>query len=366
MIAIFLLLASLPSSTSHSSSTEHQTPTNAPTSSYHFQNSVFFEALSIVSLIVMTIVLFLGFFGDCFGILCPRPQPGILEPRNFGRESTREGLNKYSLELSAKHSIKETPLELISKVQQALEIYLREHGNDHIPSGWKVPTVNPWPSNLWGFDLGHHLNSLCGTSTVFPSKPISQGIPARIEHSHSTDSHDDSQQHETWYELFYDLVFVASAIQLGTVIKYDHRPLGMAKAAVLFLMLRSAWDHLTLYQNRFALSLPLCYDRTTSLPWTCACLRFHINDVSHMAYYLMQAMGIFIIALHLQVEEDVHNENQHSWDRSKHQHPISLVATICRILTVVMSVSSISIVLTLVGTLALFLFILTSPHTSSV
>ena len=55
-----------------------------------------------------------------------------------------------------------------------------------------------------------------------------------------------------------------------------------------------------------------------------------------MAYYLMQSMGVFVIALHLQVEDDIHNENQHSWDRSKHQHPISLMATICRILTVIM------------------------------
>jgi hypothetical protein len=34
------------------------------------------------------------------------------------------------------------------------------------------------------------------------------------------------------------------------VIKYDHRLLGMLKASVLFLMLRSTWDHLTMYQNR--------------------------------------------------------------------------------------------------------------------
>jgi hypothetical protein len=250
---LLFFLSSLPSSISHSSSSE-QNPTNAPTSHYHFQNSIFFEALSIISLIVMTVVLLFGFFGDCFGIICPRTEPGILEPRNFGRESTREGLNKYSLEMSTKHSIKETPLQLISKVQHALDIYIQEHGNDHIPSGWKVPTAHPWPSDLWGFDLGHHLNSLCGTSTIFPMKSVSQGIPATKEHSH--DTHDDSQQHETWYELFYDLVFVASAIQLGTVIKYDHRLLGMAKAAVLFLMLRSTWDHLTLYQNRFPSSLP--------------------------------------------------------------------------------------------------------------
>jgi hypothetical protein len=43
---------------------------------------------------------------------------------------------------------------------------------------------------------------------------------------------------------------VAAALQLGKVIKYDHRPLGLIKASLLFLMLRSTWDHLTMYQNR--------------------------------------------------------------------------------------------------------------------
>jgi low temperature requirement protein LtrA len=59
---------------------------------------------------------------------------------------------------------------------------------------------------------------------------------------------DDRQ--ETWYELFYDLVFVAAALQLGLIIKYDHRLMGVVKAGVLFLILRSTWDHLVLYQNR--------------------------------------------------------------------------------------------------------------------
>lgn len=225
----------------------HQQPTNSPTISYHFKNSVFFEALSIIALILMIIVLIIGFFGDCFGFMCPRTELGTLDPRNFGRESTRESLNKYSIEFTTKFSIKETPIELIQKVQKCLDIYTREWGDKSIPSDWKVPTTNPWPPELWGFNFGHHLNSLCGTSALLPSRPISQGKPAK---SSLFDNENHADEHETWYELFYDLVFVASAIQLGTVIKYDHRLLGMAKASVLFLMLRSTWDHLTLYQNR--------------------------------------------------------------------------------------------------------------------
>lgn len=64
-------------------------------------------------------------------------------------------------------------------------------------------------------------------------------------------NHDNDDRHETWYELFYDLVFVAGALQLGLIIKYDHRLIGVFKAGVLFLILRSTWDHLTLYQNRY-------------------------------------------------------------------------------------------------------------------
>jgi hypothetical protein len=261
---LFSLLLSFISTSVSSSPPHDHLPTHTPTSSEQFKDSVFFEALSVVSLIVMVIVLIIGFFGDCFGVLCPRKEFGALDSWNFGHES-REGLNKYSLELTTKFSIKETPIELIKKVQQGLEIYSRVYGNDLIPSEWKIPTTQPWPAELWGFNLGHHLNSLCGTSAVFPSKPISQGVAAQDGKGkgkgrrHDEDE-EDSPQHETWYELFYDLVFVASAIQLGTVIKYDHRFLGMVKASVLFLMLRSTWDHLTLYQNRsqtcFLSSLP--------------------------------------------------------------------------------------------------------------
>jgi hypothetical protein len=253
LLSFFLLLLHL-MFTHSSTSSSHNNPTIAP-SPGQFKHSFFFEALSIISLIVMIIVLIIGFFGDCFGIFCPRKELNALEPRNFGHES-REGLNKYSLELTTKFSIKETPLELIKKVQEGLEIYSRVYGNDLIPSEWKIPTTQPWPAELWGFNLGHHLNALCGTSAIFPSKPISQGIPSqdrksgRYNKHHHGEDDDDTLQHETWYELFYDLVFVASAIQLGTVIKYDHRFLGMVKASVLFLMLRSTWDHLTLYQNR--------------------------------------------------------------------------------------------------------------------
>jgi len=116
--------------------------------------------------------------------------------------------------------------------------------------------------------------------------------------------------------LFYDLVLVASALQLGLIIKYDHRALGLIKAAILFYMLRSTWDHLTAYQNRF-----------------------HTSDLMHMAFYVLQSMGAFVIALHLQIKDSVHSENEHSWDRAAHQGSIAMMASLVRFLTVLMYVN---------------------------
>lgn len=55
-----------------------------------------------------------------------------------------------------------------------------------------------------------------------------------------------------------------------------------------------------------------------------------------MAYYLLQSMAAFVIALHLQIESSEQHTNQHTWNRYLHQRPIALMAAICRILTVLM------------------------------
>eukprot|EP00602_Paraphysomonas_sp_CaronLab_P002486 CAMPEP_0185037148 /NCGR_PEP_ID=MMETSP1103-20130426/31126_1 /TAXON_ID=36769 /ORGANISM="Paraphysomonas bandaiensis, Strain Caron Lab Isolate" /LENGTH=620 /DNA_ID=CAMNT_0027574981 /DNA_START=89 /DNA_END=1948 /DNA_ORIENTATION=- len=288
-------------------------PTVAPTTSYHHENEVMFEILSIVALSLMLLILILAFCGDCY--MKRKKKLGVLEPREFGHESTRVSKNLHSIELGKSKST-DTPLMLLDKVKIALTVHRKVCGDIPIPSYWRVPAKEPWPSHIWGFELGKVINNMCGTSSVVASTPIADRKEPKTSSTSKSETEDDEEEehrHETWYELFYDLVFVASALQLGMVIKYDHRLLGLVKAAILFLMLRSTWDHLTMYQNRF-----------------------HINDVTHMAYYLLQAMGAFVIALHLRVEDDIHHEYQHSWDRDKHQHPISLMATMCRILTIAM------------------------------
>lgn len=65
------------------------------------------------------------------------------------------------------------------------------------------------------------------------------------------DTRFNSHRNETWYELFYDLVFVAGAIQIGNFMKYDISIWGLFKSGIIFAVLRSTWDQLMFYQNKF-------------------------------------------------------------------------------------------------------------------
>jgi hypothetical protein len=233
-------------------------PTPAPTTEYHHENEVMFEYIAIAALSVMVLILFTAFFGHwCFAKFVKKKDLGPLDSRDFGRESSRTDPNKHSIEMEKLSS--DTPLGLLNKVKRSLDIRVHALGDIDLPEYWRVPSKDPWPQDLWGFELGKVVNSMCGTTKVNPNSAINVGGIAKknMVHSlqshgsHRADDHDEEEhRHETWYELFYDLVFVASALQLGMVIKYDHRLLGMLKASVLFLMLRSTWDHLTMYQNR--------------------------------------------------------------------------------------------------------------------
>lgn len=80
---------------------------------------------------------------------------------------------------------------------------------------------------------------------------------------------------ELWYELFYDLVYAAGAIEIGHILSYDINLFNLAYAGVLFLVLRATWDHFVLYQNRF-----------------------DTNDVIHYLYYLLQALAAFEMVQH--------------------------------------------------------------------
>ena len=64
-----------------------------------------------------------------------------------------------------------------------------------------------------------------------------------------------TQHHEerkvTWIELFYDLVYVATAIQLGNLLSKDVSLLGFVKFAALFIPIWWAWTGITFFVTRF-------------------------------------------------------------------------------------------------------------------
>jgi low temperature requirement protein LtrA len=59
------------------------------------------------------------------------------------------------------------------------------------------------------------------------------------------------ERHATWFELFFDLVFVAAVSQLGAALAREPSAAGFARFAALFVIVLWAWVLYTLYANRF-------------------------------------------------------------------------------------------------------------------
>jgi low temperature requirement protein LtrA len=59
------------------------------------------------------------------------------------------------------------------------------------------------------------------------------------------------ERHATWFELYFDLVFVAAISQLGAALAEDPSGAVFARFAGLFLVVVWAWVQYTLYANRF-------------------------------------------------------------------------------------------------------------------
>jgi low temperature requirement protein LtrA len=109
---------------------------------------------------------------------------------------------------------------------------------------------------------------------------------------------------EEWYELFYDLVFVASAIQIGYILKYKVEINRLWTCTMLFLVLKATWDQLMLYQNR--------YDT---------------KDLLHHGFYMLEAMTAFVMCLSLGTNEETKN-----WDEDVEMPHFAIAAAISRVL----------------------------------
>ena len=58
-------------------------------------------------------------------------------------------------------------------------------------------------------------------------------------------------RHATWFELYFDLVFVAAIAQLGAALEHDPTAAVFARFAALFVVVVWAWVLYALYANRF-------------------------------------------------------------------------------------------------------------------
>jgi low temperature requirement protein LtrA len=66
-----------------------------------------------------------------------------------------------------------------------------------------------------------------------------------------THAEEEGERHATWYELYFDLVFVAAVAQLATALSREPTSAGFLRFVGLFVPIAWAWTGFTFYANRF-------------------------------------------------------------------------------------------------------------------
>lgn len=147
-------------------------------------------------------------------------------------------------------------------------------------------------------------------SELFPAMSITRSVWRKPqEHDDGGGGKDGSQakalrhRHEEWYELFYDLIFVSAAIQMGNLLKYHISYTNVFTTTLLFMIMRATWDHLTMYQNS--------YDT---------------KDLVHHVFYMVESMTAFVMCLSLGMKE-----HDHEWDKSSYMAPFAVAAAAGRL-----------------------------------
>jgi low temperature requirement protein LtrA len=102
-------------------------------------------------------------------------------------------------------------------------------------------------------DIGS-TNGAIGTLPKVPparARYLGAGHTFRLEPPRLRTTGDANEdRHATWFELFFDLVFVAAIVQLGSALARDPSVGGFARFAGLFVVVTWAWILYTLYANR--------------------------------------------------------------------------------------------------------------------
>lgn len=116
----------------------------------------------------------------------------------------------------------------------------------------------------------------------------------------------------TWYELCYDLIIVASAVQIGNLIRADYSFPSILQVCLQFLLIRASWDSVVSYQNVF-----------------------DADDFVHLAFYILQALAAFSMSIHLSSAKSTVCYNT-PWDSRIFMIPFSATGAFSRLLMVVM------------------------------
>jgi low temperature requirement protein LtrA len=97
-----------------------------------------------------------------------------------------------------------------------------------------------------------HTQTSTATTTPSGRRTLGAGGTFRLEPPRLRTTADPREErHATWFELYFDLVFVAAVSQLGMALARNPSAAAYARFAALFVVVVWAWVLYTLYTNRF-------------------------------------------------------------------------------------------------------------------
>eukprot|EP00218_Dolichomastix_sp_CCMP3274_P013528 CAMPEP_0170135298 /NCGR_PEP_ID=MMETSP0033_2-20121228/2407_1 /TAXON_ID=195969 /ORGANISM="Dolichomastix tenuilepis, Strain CCMP3274" /LENGTH=574 /DNA_ID=CAMNT_0010370897 /DNA_START=11 /DNA_END=1732 /DNA_ORIENTATION=- len=109
-----------------------------------------------------------------------------------------------------------------------------------------------------------------------------EAAPHSGHHKHAGGEHARGLSGEWWFELFYDLVFVAAVMKMGGVVKDDLEEKNLSLQFLLFSLLWSLWFELERYMTRY-----------------------HKADQLHLVLYLLQGIGVVGFSMNISTVGDM-------------------------------------------------------------
>lgn len=119
----------------------------------------------------------------------------------------------------------------------------------------------------------------------------------------------DEERRVTWLELFYDLVYVATLIQLGNVLSENVSLVGLLQFVIIFVPIWWAWTGITFYMNRFVVDdawhRGLIFVQMCAIAWLGVSVEGAFGDLAAQFALTYASIRLVLIVLYIRTWQHV-------------------------------------------------------------